>query len=112
LFGGANEAESVKRYSVPALGTTGEVGSAIGTGPTIVKGVASGVGLGFDIVDAANKMKVTFDNAMKKSDDSTGIVSAGVSLKPRVGVPIALALQAGEKLVTGIIKGAKAVKED
>jgi hypothetical protein len=123
LVDGANAAEGVTRYYVPALNTTvtevseglraaGEVGKAIGTGATVVGVVASGGGLGFDIADAVDKKKVTFDNAMKISDDATGLVSAGVSLIPGVGVPIALALQAGEKLVTGIIKGADAVKEE
>jgi hypothetical protein len=119
----ANAAENVTRYAVPALNTTvtevsdglraaGEVGNAIGTGASVIGGVASGVGLGFDIADAVDKKKVTFDNAMKMSDDATGPVSAGVGLIPGVGVPIALALQAGEKLVTGIIKGANAVKAE
>ena len=46
---------------------------------------------------------------MKMSDDATGVVTAAVSaINPIAG----LALTAGEKLVTGIIKGAHAVEEE
>jgi hypothetical protein len=64
-----------------------------------------------DIAEAVKDKHVTFDNAMRMADDGTGVVNAAVSFVPGVGVPISLAMLGGEKLVTSIIKIARAEKE-
>jgi hypothetical protein len=85
------------------------VSSKIGSALNVVSGVTSGLELGKDIYDAVKNKHVDFDNAMKISDNATGVVSAAASaINPLAG----LAITAGEKLVTGVIKGTKAVKDE
>jgi hypothetical protein len=84
----------------------------VSTGLNVIGGALSAANLGNDIYNAVKDKHVSFDNAMKISDDATGVASAAVSMIPGVGVPLSIALTGGEKLVTGFIKGAKAVKEE
>jgi hypothetical protein len=91
-------------------GMTG-MGSSIGTAGNVIGGVLGGVSLGHDIAKAIETKHVSFDDAMKMADDGTAVVSSAVSFIPVVGGPIALGLNLGEKVVTGGVKAAKAVKE-
>jgi hypothetical protein len=77
----------------------------LSNGLNVVGGALSAANLGNDIATAVRDKHVSFDNA-------TGVASAAVSMIPAVGMPLSLAMQGGEKLVTGIIKGAKAVKDE
>ena len=95
-----------------ALGFT-KVGSEISNAAApvfnAIGGVTSGILLGKDIYDAVNDKHVSFDDAMKISDDATGVASAiGTAINPLLG----LGIMAGEKLVTGIVKGTKAVEDE
>jgi hypothetical protein len=102
-----------KEVIVPeTISNVAKIGEAAGKITGAIGAVTSGVGLGFDIANAVKDKKVTFDNAMNIADDATGLVSAAVGFIPVVGVPLSIGLTAGEKVVTGIIKGAKAVKEE
>jgi hypothetical protein len=84
----------------------------VSDGLNVVGGALSAANLGNDIATAIKDKHVSFDNAMRISDNATGVASAAVSMIPTVGMPLSLALQGGEKLVTGIIKGVKAVKDE
>jgi hypothetical protein len=83
----------------------GKAASAVGVG-------LSGAALSTDIIDAYQDGKVTFDNGVRMADDATNLVSAGISLIPGVGAPLSLALLGGEKFITGMVKAAKAVKDE
>jgi hypothetical protein len=110
LRGGGYLGNSMGLYNVMTdVGRVAETTSKIGTGLNAIGTVASGIRLGKDIYDSVKDGKVSFDTAMRMSDDATGIVSSIVStVNPLAG----LALTAGEKLVTSMVKGAEAVKEE
>jgi hypothetical protein len=96
--------------------TAGEVASALGPAASVAGGVVSGIGLGFNINDAVKEKqrdgKVSFNTAMNIADNATGVVSAAANFIPVVGTGISIALSVGEKVVTGIIKMAKAVSDE
>jgi hypothetical protein len=96
---------------VSKLGGATSAAGEIGGAANVVGGVLGGISLGKDISDAVKDNHVTFDNAMKMADDGTAVVSAAASFIPVVGPALSLGLTGGEKLVTGIIKADKAVKE-
>jgi hypothetical protein len=92
-----------------ALSSVGKVASTVGTGLNVIGGATSAISLGKDIYDAVKNKHVGFDDAMKISDDATGVASAiGSAINPLLGLGITL----GEKIVTGAIKADKAVKEE
>jgi hypothetical protein len=102
-----------KEVVIPeTISNVAKIGDAVGKITGAVGAVTSGVGLGFDIANAVKDKKVTFDNAMNMADDATGLVSAAVGFIPGIGAPLSIGLTAGEKLITGIIKGAEAVKKE
>jgi hypothetical protein len=98
-----------------ALNTAAEVADTVGDVASGVGVVVSGAGLASNIVDAVNEHNqtghVSFDTSMRIADNATGIVSGVASMIPVVGTGISIALTAGEKLVTGIIKIVRAEKE-
>jgi hypothetical protein len=96
---------------VSKLGSVAPLAEEIGGAANVVGGVLGGISLGKDISDAVKDKRVTFDNAMKMADDGTAVVSTAASFIPVIGTGLSLALTGGEKLVTGIIKADKAVKE-
>jgi hypothetical protein len=92
---------------------TGRVAGGIGAAAGAIGTGLSAVSLGKDIYDVVDKGKVTFDNAMHFADDGTSLVAGTLGMAvPGIGTAIGLGLEAGEKLVTGIIKASKAVKEE
>jgi hypothetical protein len=78
----------------------------------VVGGVLAGAGLANDIYTDVKKGKVDFNDAMNLADDSTGVISAGLSFIPGIGVPLSLGLTGLEKLVTSGIKIGKAVADE
>jgi hypothetical protein len=94
-----------------AISTIAKVGEGVGKVAGAAGAALSGVSLGMDIANAVKDKKVTFDNAMRMADDGTGLVASAVGLIPGVGTALSLGLLGGEKVVTAIIKGAKAVKD-
>jgi hypothetical protein len=105
------------------LRTLADVGNQVASAGKVAGGVSaaagavgtglSAVSLGKDIYDALDKGKVTFDNAMHFADDGTALVAGTLGLaEPGIGSAIGLGLTVGEKIVTGAIKAAKAVKEE
>jgi hypothetical protein len=94
-----------------AISTVSKVGEGVGKVAGAAGAVLSTASLGMDIANAVKDHKVTFDNAMRMADDGTGIVASVVGLIPGVGTALSGGLLGGEKVVTAIIKGAKAVKE-
>jgi hypothetical protein len=105
------------------LRTLADVGNQVASAGRVAGGVSAATGavgtglaavsLGKDIYDALDKGKVTFDNAMHFADDGTALVAGTLGLAvPGIGSAIGLGLTVGEKIVTGAIKAAKAVKEE
>jgi hypothetical protein len=94
-----------------AISNIAKVGEGVGKVAGAAGAALSGVSLGMDIANAVKDKKVTFDNAMRMADDGTGLVASAVGLIPGVGTALSLGLLGGEKVVTAIIKGAKAVKD-
>ncbi|GHU20421.1 hypothetical protein FACS189472_11720 [Alphaproteobacteria bacterium] len=111
----ANSLSEGARVASGATGAMSVLGDALRIGGNIGAGVGLGfsaTGLGMDISQAIADGHMTFDNAMRTADDATGLVAGGVAFIPGVGIPLSIALLAGEKFVTGIIKGNKAVKDE
>jgi hypothetical protein len=94
-----------------AVGTISKVGEGVGKVAGAAGAVLSTASLGMDIANAIHDKKVTFDNAMRMADDGTAIVTSALGMIPGVGTALSLGLLGGEKVVTAIIKGAKAVKD-
>jgi hypothetical protein len=94
-----------------AVSTVAKVGEGIGKVAGAAGATLSAVSLGMDIANAVKDKKVTFDNAMRMADDGTALVSSALGMIPGVGTALSLGLLGGEKVVTAIIKGAKAVKD-
>jgi hypothetical protein len=92
------------------LNTVADVGDVLGKGISAVGGVLGAVAMGTDIAEAVKEKRISFDNAMHMADDATSIATAVTAFTPR-GLPLTLALMGGEKFVTGIIKGVKAVED-
>jgi hypothetical protein len=89
------------------------VTSVIGEGLNVVGGGLSALGLTKDIIQAVQDKKVTFDNAMDIADDATGLATSIIAAAvPGVGSAIALGIGIGEKAVTSIIKGVRAIKAE
>jgi hypothetical protein len=106
-------ANTEKEIVLPStLTKAASVGEAIGSSANAAGAVLSGVGLGLDIQSAIEDKHVTFNNAMKMADDGTGLVASLVGLAPGIGTAISLGLIGGEKVVTTIIKGIKAVNDE
>jgi hypothetical protein len=105
--------DSVKLYNaLSRIQPAAEGLNKFSNGLNVVGGALSAANLGNDISTAVKEKHVSFDNAMRMSDNATGVASAAISMIPGVGMPLSLALQGGEKLVTGIVNGAIAVKDE